>query len=131
MSRQEAMLNLKSELLHRRKAIRAALKGDLTYLQELSLPSGDLADFAQDSTYEEMTSQLAEVERGELEQIEEALARFEQGSFGSCAGCDKSIPLARLEALPYARLCIACQIKLEKSGFSDWSRLAEDAYDSV
>jgi DnaK suppressor protein len=131
MSRNEALLKLKSVLVNRRDAIRSALQGDLTALSELSNASGELADFALDSGHEEVTSQMAEVESRELLKIDEAIVRIRDGSYGACEGCDKQIPLARLEALPFATLCIKCQVILEKSGRNDWSELTDDAYDSV
>lgn len=130
MSRKDALMKLRQVLIHRRDSLRRALEGDLTALTELSLASGDLADVALDSAHEEVTSQMAEVESRELLQIEEALQRIQNGGYGACAECDKPIPLARLEAVPYATMCIRCQILQEKSGSRGWSRHADSAYDS-
>ncbi|MFL5679330.1 MAG: TraR/DksA family transcriptional regulator [Chloroflexota bacterium] len=44
-----------------------------------------------------------------LELVDSALARIDDGTFGSCASCGKPIAPARLEALPWAALCIDCQ----------------------
>lgn len=44
-----------------------------------------------------------------LAQVNEALARFEQGTYGICQQCGQEIDPARLKALPYARLCLRCQ----------------------
>jgi DnaK suppressor protein len=44
------------------------------------------------------------------------------GKYGSCEVCNGKIPLARLNALPYATMCIECQRDLERSGFSGMSR---------
>lgn len=131
MSRTDALNELRAVLLSRREALRSALKGDLTALRELNLASGDLADFALDAGCDEVNSQIAEVETRELLQIDDAIAKFNGGSYGCCEGCQKQIPLARLEALPYATLCIKCQMILEKSGYGDWSQLSDAAYDSV
>ena len=38
-----------------------------------------------------------------------------QGSFGQCEECEEDIPSARLEALPYARYCVACARKMEQN----------------
>lgn len=130
MSRKDALLKLRQVLVHRRDAIRRVLEGDLTALAELSLASGDLADAALDSAHEEVTSQMAEVEGRELVQIEEALQRFDDGSYGSCVECDKPVPLARLQALPYARFCIECQRASEKMNGGGWTGRAGQAYDS-
>jgi DnaK suppressor protein len=42
-------------------------------------------------------------------QITKALIRLEQGKYGVCADCGEKIPSRRLEALPYATLCVSCQ----------------------
>lgn len=131
MSRNEALKELQNVLVTRRDALRAALKGDLSSLRALTGASGELADFALDSVCEETTNLMAEVESMELMHIDEAIARINSGEFGACQGCQRPIPLARLEALPYAQLCIKCQIKLEKSGFRDWSELTDAAYDAI
>jgi DnaK suppressor protein len=44
-----------------------------------------------------------------LGQIDAALTRIEEGTFGTCANCGKEIPEERLEARPWASLCIDCQ----------------------
>lgn len=49
-----------------------------------------------------------------LKQVESALARFEDGTYGLCADCGRPIDPARLEALPYAQLCLNCQSKQER-----------------
>lgn len=46
--------------------------------------------------------------RHTLRDVEAALARIKAGNYGVCEFCDKSIPKARLEALPWARLCVDC-----------------------
>ena len=60
----------------------------------------------------------------------EPLERIHEGNYGVCEGCEASIPLARLQALPYATLCIQCQREAEKEGdprgnTADWTRLVD------
>lgn len=110
--------------------MRRVLEGDLTALAELGGTSGDLADAALDSAHEEVTSQMAEVEGRELVQIEEAIHRFADKSYGRCVECDKPVPLARLQALPYARFCIECQRVSEKTGTQGWTGRGGHTYDS-
>jgi DnaK suppressor protein len=62
------------------------------------------------------------VESRELANIENALHRMSAGKYGSCEVCNGTIPLARLNALPYATMCIECQRDLERSGSSGMSR---------
>ena len=74
----------------------------------------------------------AEVESRELAHIlTAALERMREGTYGKCAFCDSSIPLARLQALPYAMSCIQCQRELEKRGLDvnspiDWEAMTRD-----
>ncbi|HID77223.1 MAG TPA: TraR/DksA family transcriptional regulator [Planctomycetaceae bacterium] len=118
-------------LLKRRDALRKALAGDLSMLKELSSQSGgDVVDAALDTVQDEISSQLAEVESRELARIENALERMREGQYGICEGCGCNIPMARLNALPYATLCIKCQREAEKEGVPnaqevDWSRLLD------
>lgn len=131
MNRKEAVLNLRQSLVIRRDALRKALAGDLSLLQELNAQaSGDVVDAALDSAQDEISSQLAEVESRELARIEDALERMRDGHYGECEECGCSIPMARLQALPYAALCIECQRDAERESGSgayttDWSRLLD------
>lgn len=117
MNRDEAISSMRDVLRTRRDALREALAGDLSLLRELNAQaSGDVVDAALDSAQDELSSQLAEVESRELARIEHALERMRQGDFGACEECGCSIPMARLQALPYATLCIKCQREAEQEG---------------
>ena len=117
MTRKESIAHLRNVLIRRRDAIRQALVGDLSLLNELRGQSrGDMADFALDAAQDEISSQLAEVESRELGHIETALECMRHGTYGACESCGENIPLTRLQALPYATQCIGCQRETEKSG---------------
>ncbi len=130
-NRKEAILSMHKVLIKRRDALRKALAGDLSLLKELKAQSsGDVVDAALDSVQDEISSQLAEVESRELARIENALGRMRDGQYGICEACGCNIPLARLNALPYATLCIKCQREAEREGSAghvdvDWSRLID------
>ncbi len=49
-----------------------------------------------------------------LKQVNAALRRFEAGTYGLCVECNKPIDTARLKAIPYADLCMDCQLKRER-----------------
>lgn len=81
-------------------------------LRDLQASDGDFDENFAD------TSQVT-AERGEIEalagslaetlrEIEDALARFDAGTYGRCEGCGGAIGADRLEAMPAARLCITC-----------------------
>src|SRR5918995_4913386 len=52
---------------------------------------------------------LSAAARAAIEQIDAALIKIEAGGYGRCEGCGKDIPEERLEALPYAALCVTCK----------------------
>lgn len=137
MGRKDTLGVLREILLKRREALRSALAGDLGILKELrGQSSSDVIDAALDSAQDELSSQLAEVESRELANIDNALERMRDGDYGSCENCTEGIPLARLQALPYATLCIKCQRKAEKNGTAqsgprDWKHLLESVSDDV
>jgi DnaK suppressor protein len=114
MSRKEALSKLREVLLIRREALRKALAGDLSLLRQIATDGGDVVDIAMETTQDEISSQLAEVESRELGHIEEALQRLREGRYGDCDICDKPIPLGRLQAVPYATMCINCARQQEK-----------------
>ena len=121
MARRDALLRLHKSLLSRRSEIRKKLTDELDGLRNLKGTdgTGDSADVAFESGSEEMASQLAELDARELHQIERALLRLKQGTYGLCEGCGCKIPVGRLNALPYTSLCIACQREMEK--YPDWA----------
>src|SRR5262245_23291547 len=134
MARNDALLRLHKSLVARRDELRKRLGGELKDLRndKGSDSPGDSADLAFDTGSEEVASQLAELEARELTQIEKALGRLKQGSYGLCEGCMKRIPVARLNALPFITTCIQCQREMElygeyasgRSG-ADWGKVSE------
>ncbi len=124
MPRRDALLRLHETLLARRADLRNKLAGDLANLHDLRAAdsTGDSAAVAFETSSDEMSSQLAEMDARELSQIERALARLPQGRYGVCEGgsenCQIKIPVARLNALPYTTFCINCERELEE--YPDW-----------
>ena len=81
---------------------------------DLSGYSFHMADQATDNFDTEFTFDLASNEQRFLNEIEDAIKRIEDGTYGVCEECEKLISVKRLKAVPYARLCIKCQEGLEK-----------------
>lgn len=118
MARKDALLRLHSRLVGRRDALRKALDGDFESLRRLQAlhDVGDTVDAAVDSANDEISTQIAEIESRELNQIEHALRRMKEGVYGQCELCGGRISVARLNALPYTSSCIDCQREQERSG---------------
>ncbi|MEM9187259.1 MAG: TraR/DksA family transcriptional regulator [Planctomycetota bacterium] len=134
MARKDSILKMREILVTRRDAMRKALAGDLSLLKQLPEEiGGDVVDAALDAAQDEISSQLAEVESRELANIERALAGIEAGTYGLCEACGGKIPMARLNALPYATLCIECQRaseegRLEDRRAADWGRVVDTGF---
>ena len=82
--------------------------------------SGDLsgytlhmADMATDQYDREFSLGIASNEQTIIYEIDEALKRIEDGSYGICFTCEKPITKSRLKAVPYAKYCLDCQQKEE------------------
>ena len=73
-----------------------------------------MADMATDTYDREFSLGLASNERKLLYELDDALKKTEEGSFGICEECKSLIAKNRLKAVPYARLCVKCQEKKEK-----------------
>lgn len=133
MARKDTLKKMREMLMLRREALRQVLVGnDSLYLDLCHQSGGDLADFANESTNGEISSQLIEYAHRELGSIDQALENIRNGEYGKCGGCNISIPIARLEVLPYAKFCIECQRLAEKAGTDpakivDWSVIMDPA----
>lgn len=77
-------------------------------------PSGDIYDQASNERDRELLLLLGDREREKIRNIEEALTRLDEGEYGICEDCEEEIPLGRLKAMPFARLCVKCKADLEK-----------------
>jgi RNA polymerase-binding protein DksA len=113
----------KKELLQCEKALlaekqRLLRQGNFTnQVMDSTAPgsTGDLsshrthtADQGTESYQSELASRHKSVESKTLREIDEALHRIADGTYGICAMCGKPIPKGRLEVVPHARLCIKC-----------------------
>ena len=101
---------------------RRILMGDFRALEEaetrdtsaLSNLSTHLADMGTDSAESDMSLGRRASASSEIQDIDDALERIRDGTFGLCESCEKPILKARLDAIPYARLCLVC--KQEEEG---------------
>ena len=110
------VLKKKEEILNDLKHI-----SDDTLRKSQKEASGDIsgytyhmADVATDNYDREFSLGLASGERKSIYELDDALKRIEEGTFGICDDCKSAITKIRLRAVPSARLCIKCQQKREK-----------------
>jgi RNA polymerase-binding protein DksA len=81
---------------------------------DLSAYTVHMADMAADTYDRELSMNIASSEQEILYQIDDALKRLDDGSYGICQQCNQPITMSRLKAVPYASLCIACQRSKEQ-----------------
>ena len=111
----ELLESERDRLLHARQAVHH----DGSLLEEtgdLAIGSGDhIADSATETYLRELDEGLEENADHVLVAIDEALGRIEDGTYGLCSACGGPIGEERLEAVPYATLCIEDKRALERS----------------
>ncbi len=107
--------------------LRSRLRGDVNTMADAALKKsrtescGDLssmpihmADIGSDNFEQEFTLSLMQSEEGTLDKIEVALERIEEASYGKCEECGARIPKTRLNAIPYATMCVKCASEFER-----------------
>lgn len=113
----QEMASFKRKLLDMRRELLGQVEKNKVYSKEMGedgIPdSGDVAAL---SYSKEVLMGLGENERTKLRLVEEALTKIDEGSFGVCERCEDSIPVKRLDLLPFTRYCVQCQSELEKEG---------------
>lgn len=116
------------EYKERLLALRARMSGDVDHLRETSLrtsrseSNGDLsrmpihmADIGSDNYEQEFSLSLIENGGVALDKIQASLERIADGTYGTCEECGGKIPKTRLNAIPYATLCVKCASQQEGS----------------
>ncbi|HEX9639273.1 MAG TPA: TraR/DksA family transcriptional regulator [Acidobacteriota bacterium] len=105
----------RNKLLEKQKELGEIFEKNKDYSME-NLDDGiqDMADMASNSYTKEFLLSLSDSERTMLKNIQEALGRIDKGAYGVCQECEEPINTKRLEAIPWARLCVPCQEKQEK-----------------
>jgi DnaK suppressor protein len=102
---QEALLQKKLELAE------AGAVRPLQATMENNSRQGDMADQASGNNEVHIQLKLKQTDAKILQAIEEALYRMEKGTYGICRDCGEEIAPARLNAIPWTRVCITCKEK--------------------
>ncbi|PYU99911.1 MAG: RNA polymerase-binding protein DksA [Acidobacteria bacterium] len=104
----------KEKLKQKQQALTYMVHRTEGYGREKEPDIQDVADMAVESYTKEFLFGKSSGDRHVLQMIQEALARIEDKSYGICSNCQNPIQPKRLEAVPWARLCIECQGLKEK-----------------
>jgi DnaK suppressor protein len=104
----------KQRLIAKRKELVSEVRGSNVGSLETSGDGiQDIADQASSAYTKEFLLSIGDAERRMLRQVDEALDKIRQDTYGLCESCGERINERRLEALPFAKLCIKCQEKEE------------------
>ena len=79
-----------------------------------TISTGNNPDGGVDGLVVEMHFDAIQSSSNEVQQIDDALQRIRDGTYGVCEGCDDYIAKPRLDAMPWARLCVECQREEEE-----------------
>jgi len=109
----EEYLSIRTNLEKRRQAILAKISEARMPQSSEDLSRGDSLDIASSARDREITFMLKSRELDELRAIEDAIERIDNEDYGICANCEDPIEIKRLEAIPWARFCRACQEEME------------------
>ena len=103
----------KDALLKKRGELSAAagLKPIQNSMEHNNGRQGDMADQASSNNEVHIQLKLKQTDAKILQAIEEALQRVEAGTYGLCRDCGQPIAYARLDAIPWTRVCITCKEK--------------------
>ena len=103
----------KDSLVHKRTEILEASAGakPVQTTEGTSSRQGDLADQATGNNEVHIQLKLKQTDAKILQAIEEALWRIAQGTYGVCRDCGEPVAAARLNAIPWTRVCITCKEK--------------------
>jgi len=107
--------------LEEARARRLALAQRLRQEEAQPVESSDLsnidhpAELGTETFERELELTTLTIVEGELKDIEDALRRLDDGTYGICEECGKPIDEARLEAVPWARYCVVDQARIERA----------------
>ncbi len=123
MTRKERLERLRQKLIERREELRTILSGSVGGAAGSS--TGDEGDVATIHSADELETRLASHLSDELNKVESALRKFNEGLYGICEMTNMPIPIARLEALPYTNYSIEAQRLIEEEGYEPEDRASD------
>lgn len=104
----------KDRLLEMKSQVTSGIRADLKEGREGQKDDGmDTYDVATEERDREISMIISDRDRQKLVAIEEALERIDLGTYGICDSCEEEIPVERLKAMPFTRLCVQCQSERE------------------
>ena len=118
-NRKKFLADLGEHLLEMKAKLLGEMESELKAEREGNKDEGmDTYDLASEERDREINFILSDRERMKIKQIDDALGRMDDGSYGVCESCGLEIAEERLEAMPFTRLCRDCQQDQEREAKS-------------
>ena len=132
-NRSKFLNQVREHLLETKSKLLEEMETQLIAQREGNKDEGmDAYDLASEERDREINFILSDRERAKIKEIDDALARLADGSYGICASCGLEIGEERLDALPFTRVCRDCQQDREREAKSQRNYDGEDrAYRKV
>lgn len=131
------MAYFRARLMEQRRRVIAALERGARQPSSLNR-RGDEYDAANDSSEYETRYGVAAIELTHLKEIERALRKIDEGTYGRCEHCGAQIPVGRLKVMPFAALCVQCKeyeertnpLSLASTHDGAWARVEDSTEDA-
>ncbi len=109
------MEQVRQKLEERRASLRKCIEDELARRGRMQTANPDRADLADAYISRQRRTALLATYEEQLELVESALKRLDEGTYGLCTRCSKPISTERLQVLPEASLCMECQKRSESN----------------
>ncbi len=107
-SQKEMLLRMRDDL------VRGIARRSKTPVEGTVPDIGDIIDSVSEERTRELDMILTDREKKKLLQIDDAIERIDESTYGLCEECGVKIPKGRLKVMPFAKYCVECQEKLER-----------------
>lgn len=105
----ELLRAIRDALVHQRNSLMSVVQSTQAQLAQKAVDLADISDRASGGYEDDLAMGLMKIEAAKIDDIEAAIKRIDEDVYGICADCQKVIPRKRLEVLPFALRCLACE----------------------
>ncbi len=110
----ELLKTIREALVHQRNQLKSVVLNTQAQMATKAVDLADVSDRASGGFEDELAMGLMAIEAGQIDEIEAAIARIDEGTYGLCVDCERAIPRKRLEVLPFALRCLNCEALKER-----------------
>jgi DnaK suppressor protein len=125
----EWQIQIREMMTRQRHELLSVVESTQAQMAEKQGDLPDVSDRASEGFEDELAVGLMAIEAAKLDDIEAAIQRIDDGSYGLCMNCGKPIPRKRLEVLPFARRCLTCEGENERKARTQETETEEEDND--